>query len=57
MSSTNATEHKTRSASRPMTEWLEKAYDAPRQEHDGPEALAWDDHGLRAANQRPPAQV
>lgn len=57
MSSTNATEHKTRSASRPMTEWLEKAYDAPRQEHDGPEALAWDDHGLRAANHRPPAQV
>ncbi len=52
-----ASEYEHKSPSRAMTEWLEREYDAPQQENDGPEALAWDDHGLRAANQRPAARI
>lgn len=55
MSNTNASEHETRSANRAMTEWLERQYDAPQHVDGGPEALAWDDHGLQAACQ--PAAV
>jgi len=59
MSSTNASEHETRSASRAMTEWLEQQYDVQRVDpmHGGPEALAWDDHGLQAAGQPAAVQV
>ncbi len=57
MSSTNASEHETKSANRAMTEWLEQQYDAPQQVNCGPEALAWDDHGLQAAGQPAAAAV
>jgi hypothetical protein len=57
MSSTNASEHETKSANRAMTEWLERQYDAPHQVDCGPEALAWDDHGLQAAGRPAAAQV
>ncbi len=57
MSSTNPSEHETKSPSRAMTEWLERQYDAPQQVDGGPEALAWDGHGLQAAGQPAAAQV
>ena len=57
MSNTNRTEHETTSPSRAMTEWLERQYDAPQQVNCGPEALAWDDDGLRAAGHPPVAAV
>lgn len=57
MFNTTASEYEQKSANRAMSEWLEREYDAPQQENDGPEALAWDDHGLRAANQRPAVQL
>jgi len=42
-----------------MTEWLEQQYDVQRVDpmHGGPEALAWDDHGLQAAGQPAAVQV
>lgn len=55
MASTNPTERENKATSRAMTEWLERQYDAPQQVDCGPEALAWDDHGLRAAGQLQPA--
>jgi hypothetical protein len=57
MSSTNASEHETKSATRAMTEWLERQYDVPQTgaAHSGPEALAWDGHGLQAAGYQPTA--
>lgn len=57
MSNTNRTEHETKSPSRAMTEWLERQYDAPQQVNCGPEALAWDDHGLQAAGGPAAVQV
>jgi hypothetical protein len=59
MSNTNLTEHETKPASRAMTEWLEQQYDVPqlRTMHSGPEALAWDGHGLQAADQQPAVQA
>ena len=57
MSNTNRTEHETKFPSRAMTEWLERQYDAPQQVDGGPEALAWDDHGLQAACQPAAVQV
>jgi hypothetical protein len=52
MSTTNASEHKSRPANRSMSEWLEREYGAPQPVHDGPEALAWDDDGLQTARSR-----
>lgn len=49
MSNSNLTEGESKSANRAMTEWLERQYDAPQPVNCGPEALAWDDHGLQAA--------
>jgi hypothetical protein len=57
MSNTNLTERESKSTSRAMTEWLERQYDAPQQVDGGPEALAWDDHGLQAAGRPAAAQV
>jgi hypothetical protein len=57
MSNTNLTERESKSTSRAMTEWLERQYDAPQQVDGGPEALAWDDHGLQAAGLPAAAQV
>jgi hypothetical protein len=57
MSSTNRTEQETKSPNRAMIEWLERQYDAPQQVDGGPEALAWDDHGLQAAGQPLAVQV
>lgn len=57
MSNTNRTEHETKSPSRAMTEWLERQYDAPQPVNCGPEALAWDDHGLQAARQQPAVEA
>jgi len=53
MSNTNLTERESKSASRAMTEWLEQQYDASpaMAVHSGPDALAWDDHGLQVAGQ------
>jgi hypothetical protein len=57
MASTDPTERENKPASRAMTEWLERQYDGPQAgaAHGGPEALAWDDHGLRVAGQQQPA--
>lgn len=57
MSNSNQTEYETKSANRAMTEWLEQQYDAVQVDHSGPEALAWDGHGLQMAGQRPAARV
>ncbi len=57
MSNTNRTEHETKSPNRAMTEWLEQQYDEPQQVHGGPEALAWDDHGLKAPGLAQAVQV
>ena len=57
MSSTQATEHEIKSPSRAMTEWLERQYDEPQQVDGGPEALAWDDHGLQVAGRPAAVQV
>lgn len=57
MSNTNLTEQDTKTPSRAMTEWLERQYDAPQQVNCGPEALAWDDHGLQGAGQPAAAAV
>lgn len=57
MSNTNRTEHETKPPSRAMTEWLERQYDATQAVNCGPEALAWDEHGLREAGQRLAANV
>lgn len=35
--------------SQPLVDWMDSHFDAPRREHSGPEALAWDGHGLQAA--------
>ena len=39
-----------------LSEWLAKQYDQPQQVHCGPEALAWDSHGLQQANTAPPVR-
>jgi hypothetical protein len=57
MSNTDLTERESKSTSRVMTEWLERQYDAPQQVDGGPEALAWDDHGLQAAGRPVVVQV
>ena len=59
MSNTNRTEQETKSPNRAMTEWLERQYDVPQTgaAHSGPEALAWDGHGLQAAGQPTAAAV
>jgi hypothetical protein len=57
MASANPTERENKPTSRAMTEWLERQYDAPQPVHCGPEALAWDDHGLQAARQQPAVEA
>ena len=56
MTSTKVTAHEHKAASHAMTEWLERQYDESQAgaAHGGPEALAWDDHGLRTAGQQQP---
>jgi hypothetical protein len=59
MPHTDLTEHQHRapSVNRAMAEWLERQYDAPQGVNCGPEALAWDDHGLQGAGQPPTAAL
>lgn len=37
-----------------LSDWLAKQYDQPQYIHCGPEALAWDNHGLQQAQTRRP---
>ena len=39
--------------SRPLVDWLDQQYDTPQRDHSGPEAMAWDAHGLQAAAHQP----
>lgn len=57
MSNTILGERKDKTTSRAMTEWLEQQYDAAKVVHCGPEALAWDGHGLQMAGQPAAAAI
>ena len=39
--------------SRPLVDWLDQQYDTPQRDHSGPEAMAWDAHGLQVAAHQP----
>ena len=39
--------------SRPLVDWLDQQYDTPQSDHSGPEAMAWDAHGLQIAAHQP----
>jgi hypothetical protein len=39
--------------SQPLVDWLNQQYDMPQRDHSGPEAMAWDAHGLQVAAHQP----
>ena len=39
--------------SQALVDWLNQQYDTPQRDHSGPEAMAWDAHGLQAAALQP----
>ncbi len=39
--------------SQPLVDWMDRHFDMAHRDHSGPEALAWDGHGLRAAENQP----
>ncbi len=39
--------------SQALVDWLSLQYDTPQRDHSGPEAMAWDAHGLQAAAHQP----
>jgi hypothetical protein len=39
--------------SQTLVDWMDRHFDVARRDHSGPEALAWDEHGLQAAENQP----